>query len=341
MQRWLIGLAAALLLPVAVTASAQARSTTPQAGAAVTDGTVQAIAQVGDRTVLGGDFDYVGESTGAGVPFTRAGVLLLSGYAQVTGNVWTAVDDGSGGVFVSGVIDAAGGVDTRNRNLVHIRADGSFDSGWDAAIDSAPTSIVRSGSTLLPRRRLHHRRRPAAQTDRRARRRHRRRHELGARHRRLGTWSADIAPPRRRDALPRRLLQNGRRARASASPPSTRRPARWTSWAVDLYSASVSDIVTTNGRVYVAGSTQQSRVSLDEPRCPRSTRPRAPSQGGRRCSTAARTGSQARDGKIYVGGSFTTAAGEPRRNLAVFDAEDGTVGALVPVASTRPSRRSP
>jgi hypothetical protein len=59
-------LLSALLLLCASTAFAQ--SATPNPDAWVTDGTVYAIAQVGDTTYIGGSFDYVGPQTGRGVP---------------------------------------------------------------------------------------------------------------------------------------------------------------------------------------------------------------------------------------------------------------------------------
>lgn len=322
-QAWLIAVVTALLLPAA---AAHARSTTPQAGAAVTDGSVNAIAQIDGKTVLGGDFDYVGEATGAGVPFTRAGVPLASGYPRITGSVTTAVDDGSGGLFVSGSITAVGGIDTRNRWLVHIRSDGSFDSAWDPVIDSAPTRLVVAGSTLYaiggfttvggqPRKRL-------AAIDA----------TTGA----VTSWAPVLGSGNTWSIGDLQLagstlyvggsfttVDGQPRAGLAAFDTTT---GALSSWTVDLYSASVSALTTANGRLYVAGSLQRSStdrfgvglLAFDQATGARYAEWSPASSGGVYAMTA-------RDGKIYIGGSFSRAGGEARRNLAAFDAEDGTL----------------
>ncbi len=147
MRAWLLGLVAALLLPAALAASAQARSATPDPDAAVTNGRVRAIAHVDGKTVLGGSFDYVGPQTGSGVPFTTSGTIAAR-YPQVVGEIRTAVADGAGGVFVGGEFTTVGGL--RRDGLAHIRSDGTVDASWDAALGEGARafSIAVAGSRV-------------------------------------------------------------------------------------------------------------------------------------------------------------------------------------------------
>ncbi|MDW5593118.1 hypothetical protein VSS74_02130 [Conexibacter stalactiti] len=143
---WLVGAAATLLLLAPGATGAAARSLTADTGADVTNGRVRAIAQVDGKTVLGGDFDYVGPQTGAGVPFTRGGAIAAR-YPQVVGEVYEAVADGSGGVFVAGEITHVGGL--ARQGVAHIRSDGTVDAGWDANLeDSSVHDLAVVGSRL-------------------------------------------------------------------------------------------------------------------------------------------------------------------------------------------------
>ncbi len=314
-QAWLIAVVTALLLLPA--AAAHARSTTPQAGAAVTDGSVKAIAQIDGKTVLGGDFDYVGEATGAGVPFTRAGVPLASGYPRITGSVTTAVDDGSGGLFVSGSITAVGGVDTRNRWLVHIRADGSFDSTWDVSFDRGPTAMARVGSTLyvagqfnsvggLPRDGL-------AAID----------IATGT----VTSWAPAVDGDSSTLHLDGTTLYVGGWFRTVAGQPRVGIAAfdtttgGLTSWAIDAYAGWVNAIATTGDRVITSGSLRMhvdQRSGYGMVAFDRTT-------GERDLMFAGIDGGSVllkRGDTIYVGGSFSS---DGRTNLAAIDADDGAL----------------
>ncbi|MDW5593119.1 hypothetical protein VSS74_02135 [Conexibacter stalactiti] len=321
-----IATALAALAALLFSATASARDTTPQSGVDVTDGTVYAIEQVGGNTVLGGDFDYVGAATGAGVPFTRAGVPLRSGYAQVTGWIEVAVDDGAGGVFVGGRLDSVGGVNTRGRYLVHIRADGSFDSSWNPAPNGFLTRLVRDGSTLYaagyfttvggqPRRGL-------AAID----------VATGA----ATSW--DPAPSSRFagslvDALQLEgstlyvggsftTIAGQPRPGIAAVDTSTGALTAWSP--VDL-SGEVSSIATAAGRVYLAGSLRPGPFSLTTDALAYDATTGERYLGWWPNVNHSISLLQARGTTIYASGDFTTVDGQPRRGLAALDADDGTL----------------
>jgi hypothetical protein len=79
-------------------------------------------------TYVGGNFDYVGPATGAGV-FVDPATGKASTAGRIAGQSVTAsTRDGAGGVYVAGPFLRVDGV---RRQLVHIRADGRLDAAFD------------------------------------------------------------------------------------------------------------------------------------------------------------------------------------------------------------------
>ncbi len=96
---------------------------TPIPGAWGPNGTVNESVVVGDTLFLGGDFDYIGPSTGAfATADTGAGTSIVTTPPAVR-DTFGAASDGSGGWFIgSGLYTAP--------TVLHVRADGSLDAGF-------------------------------------------------------------------------------------------------------------------------------------------------------------------------------------------------------------------
>lgn len=126
---------------------AQAYPVTPDAAGWVIDGSggfqerVQSIVSDDERTYISGRFSYVGPYTGSSVRLDAAtGVRqdaadINTGHAVGTARVSAVEPDGDGGWYVGGILNSqynstANGVSISN--LVHLNADGSLDSNFNA-----------------------------------------------------------------------------------------------------------------------------------------------------------------------------------------------------------------
>jgi hypothetical protein len=131
--------------------SAPAQAVSPGAGSApaptwITNGAVYSVARVGNTVYLGGAFDYVGPSTGAGVPVGTDGAVV-AGFPQVTGgNVWATVPDGSGGWYLGGSFASVGGVSVPR--LAHVNADHSVDAAFAPSPNNTDFDLAVSGTTV-------------------------------------------------------------------------------------------------------------------------------------------------------------------------------------------------
>ena len=112
----------------------------------VTNGTVNAIAQSGGSTYIGGTFTQVGPRTGAFVGITGATGTLGSLAPQVDGTVGAIAPDGSGGFYIGGDFVAVDG--QPQANLAHIEPDGTLDPNFSASTNSPVNALALSGSTL-------------------------------------------------------------------------------------------------------------------------------------------------------------------------------------------------
>ncbi|MCC6302293.1 MAG: chitobiase/beta-hexosaminidase C-terminal domain-containing protein [Gammaproteobacteria bacterium] len=95
---------------------------------------------------LGGDFDYVGPSTGAGVGLDTGGAGLAdTDFPRVDGPVHAAVSDGAGGWFIGGEFSRVGAA--ARDNLAHIDASGAV-TAWAPETNGAVRTLARTGGVL-------------------------------------------------------------------------------------------------------------------------------------------------------------------------------------------------
>jgi hypothetical protein len=112
-------------------------------------GTVTAIAANRDVVYIGGAFQFVGPSTGGGVPVDAVTGEPSPDFPPVTGYAWVSISDGRGGWYIGGNFRAVGG--QPHSNLAHILSDGSVDD-WNADTDDfvlwrAPDQLSLSEAT--------------------------------------------------------------------------------------------------------------------------------------------------------------------------------------------------
>jgi hypothetical protein len=128
-------LAAALCAAVPLAAASPALAAppaTPDLGAWVPNGFVNAIARHGDMTYLGGSFTTVGPFTGAAAMYSLADGSLGAFPSVGGGSVYAAVPDGHGGVYIGGSFTRVGEHDAAG--LAHITADGALDPAFNAVV---------------------------------------------------------------------------------------------------------------------------------------------------------------------------------------------------------------
>jgi hypothetical protein len=137
-------LAVLLLLPSAAFASVSA---TPDTTAQVT-GIVYALAQVGDRTIIGGDFTAVGGVARQNIAAIRAdGSVDPAFNPGADGIVYAVAGSGDGSrIFVGGVFANVGGV--ARANIAALDSTGAVVSGWQANANDDVLALATSGSRV-------------------------------------------------------------------------------------------------------------------------------------------------------------------------------------------------
>ncbi len=110
--------------------------------------TVNATKTMDKNLYIGGTFDYVGPTTMRGTVISRStGDLLNSSAAHIGGSqVNCATPDGLGGFYVGGYFSMV--ESTNVSNLVHVRADGSFDATFTAGTNSTVSACAFDGTNL-------------------------------------------------------------------------------------------------------------------------------------------------------------------------------------------------
>ena len=99
----------------------------------------------GSTAYLGGNFGYVGPSTGSFVAADSAGALA-SQWPAVGGNVYAVAPDGSNGFFIGGRFSSVG---TKHaNNIAHIKSDGTLDTAWAGSTDGTVYALAVSGGTV-------------------------------------------------------------------------------------------------------------------------------------------------------------------------------------------------
>ena len=124
-----------------------ASSQTVQENLYGTNGPVSAIAVSGNTIFLGGSFTQVGLCTGGLARLDTVTGIADRKFPKVAGQVFTMLEDGSGGWYVGGSFTSIGGV-PRN-SLAHLRSDMSVESGWDPNVIGSVYALALSGDTLF------------------------------------------------------------------------------------------------------------------------------------------------------------------------------------------------
>lgn len=110
------------------------------------DGPVNAILVTNDTIYLGGQFSYVGPSTGgAGVIDATTG-SIQDGFPRVEGIVYSSAPDGAGGWYLGGAFTSVGGL--QRSNLVHVLADNTVDPIWVPQANGSNMVIRVSGKAV-------------------------------------------------------------------------------------------------------------------------------------------------------------------------------------------------
>jgi trimeric autotransporter adhesin len=134
------------MLPAA--SSAERAVAAMPSGTFFVDGTVLTVAAAPDRVYVGGDFSLIGAPTGSWVAISPEGTPV-AGRPSVAGAVTASVQDGRGGWFIAGAIDAVGSTE-RSARVVHLRANGELDRGWRVAVGGGRVdALALRGTTLF------------------------------------------------------------------------------------------------------------------------------------------------------------------------------------------------
>jgi hypothetical protein len=134
-----VGLALALLIAAPAASAGVAAQPEPLAVAA--DGDVLSVATNGSRTLVTGDFGWIGQRA-PGLTITSAiggGLERLVAPAGFSGDISKSVADGQGGWYRAGT------------QLSHIRADGTVDPAFNVKLDAYPDALALTpdGRTLF------------------------------------------------------------------------------------------------------------------------------------------------------------------------------------------------
>lgn len=138
---------AASLAVGTVAVSMSSASATASSVSSLTDGVngiVYASTHVGDRTIIGGDFSWAGPPTANGVPVDGTTGAYTS-LPRINGAVSTSIRDGSGGWYVGGSFEFAGGF-LRN-GAARVSSSGVV-SAWDPRPNGVVKAMAMSGSVV-------------------------------------------------------------------------------------------------------------------------------------------------------------------------------------------------
>ena len=113
---------------IAVNAPAAADPVAVPAESWVTNGTVHAVRQVGNRIYVGGTFTQAGPNTGFGVALDPSSGAWVPAFPKINGTVLVAVPDGKGGFYIGGDFTQVGG--KSRHNGANIVPDGASPGTW-------------------------------------------------------------------------------------------------------------------------------------------------------------------------------------------------------------------
>jgi hypothetical protein len=112
----------------------------------VTNGTVYAVRQVGNRIYLGGSFTQAGPNTGFGVALDPSTGAWAPAFPKVNGTVLVAVPDGDGGFYIGGDFTRVGARSRHNgARIVPGATAGTWDvAAWNPETDKPIRAIALS-----------------------------------------------------------------------------------------------------------------------------------------------------------------------------------------------------
>jgi hypothetical protein len=119
----------------------------------IPNGPVHSILKNGNDIIIGGDFDYVGKATGAGIPLdTNTGLPRIPNFPKVEGKIYAVAADAWGGWYIGGEFESVGGIP--RKNLARISKTGlvypTFNPSPDGPVYALKT-IPIDLSSMVPR----------------------------------------------------------------------------------------------------------------------------------------------------------------------------------------------
>lgn len=121
-------------------------STTPRTGLWVANGPIYSTLQDQSTLYIGGDFTYVGPSTGSAVAINSTNGTVDSSFPKIDGTVNVVIQDGAGGWYIGGAFTSVGGI-SRN-NLAFIQADMTV-AAWNPDVSGGEVrTLLLNGTTL-------------------------------------------------------------------------------------------------------------------------------------------------------------------------------------------------
>ncbi len=110
------------------------------------NGQVNAIVSDANYVYAGGDFTTTRVNTGVGAGVSMATANNLGLPKVVTGQIYAAITDGTGGWFIGGQFTTIGS--TTKNNLAHILANGTVDASWNPNPDGNVVALAIYGTNL-------------------------------------------------------------------------------------------------------------------------------------------------------------------------------------------------
>lgn len=115
-----------------------------------TNGTVRAVAKIGDTLIVGGNFSKVVESKSTSNYLTIVDKLnnnkLNVGNDEPNGTVYAAVEDSKGGFYIGGLFSKVGNFEANN--IAHIDSNGKVDTTFKLKVDNAVKDLIYRNDTL-------------------------------------------------------------------------------------------------------------------------------------------------------------------------------------------------
>ncbi len=155
-RSWAVWSATVSLCAVAAVTAAPAHgaSPTPPALSLTADNSVwgtnsrvMSILDYGDKALIGGDFDYVGPTTGHSTLVDPSTGAVVEAAKMTNGTVNAAVADGAGGYYLGGAFAQVDGAS--KSGVVHVGADGKVDRNFKAQTSGTVYALALSSTGTL------------------------------------------------------------------------------------------------------------------------------------------------------------------------------------------------